>query len=87
MNAAEYLARRCVCGLTRGEHIHVHEHWATGEKLLRVLPATSGERRCAGYLDELELELGGCPADNPHLAPLMPPGLDVPPPRGKGPPS
>lgn len=68
MNAAEYMARRCVCGRPRAEHIHVYQ-LCDGHRFLRVLPVT-GEAPCAGYLDEFELELQGNPVENEHLGPL-----------------
>lgn len=75
MNVAEYLQRRCVCGRPRHEHVHVHDQFG-GQRVLRVLPLT-GQSLCAGYLDEVELELGGNPLDNAHLGPLVREKLDA----------
>lgn len=69
MDAKAYMARRCVCGLTRGEHAHFHQQ-LDGKTILRVLPVAN-PTLCLGFLDEFELELGGCPQDNAHLGPLV----------------
>jgi hypothetical protein len=69
MDAKEYMARKCVCGRTRGEHVHMYQR-LPGLTLLRVLPLT-GDAPCAGYLDEFELELQGDPRQNVHLSPLV----------------
>lgn len=70
VDAKQYMERKCVCGRTRGEHIHLWQRLPEGEMLLRVLPIT-GEASCAGFLDEFELELTGDPSKNPHLSPLV----------------
>lgn len=77
MIVAEYMNRRCVCGELRKDHAHHHE-WVNADGTLktnpdmrkvRVLAVTNGE--CTGFLDEIELELGGYPPTNKHLGPLM----------------
>jgi hypothetical protein len=69
MDARQYMARRCVCGRPRAEHVHLYQVY-DGQRFLRVLPVT-GDAPCAGYLDEFELELQGNPLENPRLSPLV----------------
>ncbi len=71
MDAKEYMARRCVCGRTRAEHVHFYQCLPEGIQLLRVLPLPAEGVLCAGYLDEFELELKGNPMQNVHLSPLV----------------
>lgn len=72
MNIRQYMDRRCICGRSRAEHAHMHERLSDGTTLLRVLPVpATSERPCGGYLDAIELELGGCPTENQLLAPLV----------------
>jgi hypothetical protein len=71
MDVGEYMARKCVCGRPRAEHAHFHERVADGRILLRVLPVPHSAVRCEGFLDEIELELGGNPRENPLLSPLV----------------
>lgn len=62
MDVTEYMSRACVCGEPRSAHFHAFTE--SGE--LRVVGT-----RCRGYLDAIELELGGNPALNPLLRPLI----------------
>ena len=61
----DYMARKCVCGLSRALHAHVYQPH------LVVLAVPNPGRRCQGFLDEIELRLGGCPATNELLEPLV----------------
>lgn len=69
MEAKEYMRRVCLCGHERGVHMHGQTIGPSGEMVLTSLPC--GCCQCACFIDEFERELGGCPADNAHLAPLM----------------
>jgi hypothetical protein len=72
----QYMERYCVCGRPRREHAHFYQHawkagansdlgnWATG---LQVLAVTGS---CGGFLDAIELRLGGKPMENPLLSAL-----------------
>jgi hypothetical protein len=73
---AEYMTRVCRCGKPRSEHAHAWTQrgaeWADPSsrdpKDLHVVGMTVA---CEGFLDAIELELGGMPLANKHLRPLM----------------
>jgi hypothetical protein len=65
MDIAEYMKRKCICGAPRDEHVHFEDQ--SGQ--LHVLAINN--RNCSGFLDEIELQLGGNPQTNPLLAPLI----------------
>ena len=60
---AHYMQCRCICGRPRAEHAHFHD--ASGRLYVRAVTNS----QCHGFLDELELALGGNPLLNPLLQP------------------
>ena len=78
MEIREYMERRCICGQPRKFHVHFREVMPTKDGAglgiatgrFQVLPVND-HNHCRGFLDEIELELGGNPATNPHLAPFV----------------
>lgn len=75
MNIAEYMNRRCLCGLPRSEHAHFHEAVRGEGGVIRLgydfVVRSVSNPHCKGFVDEIERELGGNPAQNPHLGPLV----------------
>ena len=65
----QYMRRMCVCGRTRNEHAHFYQDGS-----LRVLAVTT--TKCTGFLDAIELELGGNPLNNDLLGPLVSENFD-----------
>lgn len=74
MNVREYMERRCVCGRPRAEHAHFQSPLTVAGFAVRCATRLT----CSGFMDEFELELGGNPALNPHLAPLVREQLETP---------
>lgn len=68
MIVAEYMERMCVCGTKRSHHAHAWTGGLAGHGKLRVVGVLSD---CDGFLDAIEMELGGNPLANKHLGPLM----------------
>lgn len=69
-NVEHYMNRLCVCGISRARHVHFRV-----DGKLRVLPPEQ-MAQCDGFLDAIELELGGNPTENPLLKPLI--DADIP---------
>ena len=57
-----YMERVCTCGHRRAEHGHFVEP-KNGQ--LHVLAVNNV--KCSGFLDAIELQLGGNPAENPLI--------------------
>jgi hypothetical protein len=74
LTVAEYMGLRCLCGLTRGEHVHAYTDLFLSGVLnpspvdLRVIGIRNN---CQAFTWEMERELTGNPLENPHLRPLM----------------
>jgi hypothetical protein len=75
MTVAEYMTLRCLCGLTRGEHVHAHLDGVLPDGSLNPHPTQlrviTLSNDCSGFTWEMERALGGNPLANPHLRPLM----------------
>ena len=84
MTIAEYMDLRCLCGLTRRDHVHAYddlilpntEDLSTGS--LGILNPCPTNLRVVGFLNdcraftwEMEREFTGNPLENKHLRPLM----------------
>ena len=64
----QYMRRMCVCGRPRDEHAHFRRNGNL------VVVAVAGA--CSGFLDAIELELGGNPLNNDLLGPLVSENFD-----------
>ena len=76
LTVAEYMSLRCLCGLTRREHVHAYTDLLLPGDVyhnpnpvdLRVIGMVND---CPAFTWEMERELTGNPLTNKHLRPLM----------------
>lgn len=75
MIVAEYMALRCLCGLSRGEHEHAYTDLILPDGTYNPHPTQlrviGVQNNCQGFTWEMERELGGNPLENRHLRLLM----------------